>query len=97
MPGANDREQYKDNDNNNIVKYLEFNKNRILNLGEKNYENLIEVLTNNVMNTAANSSYNHTLSLPQSSSAFPSLSNQNDTYTKEEPENFHTNKGDIAD
>ena len=62
IPSPNDGKQYKDN--NNIVKYLELNKDRILNLGEKNYENLVEVLTNNVMNTAANSSYNPTLSLP---------------------------------
>jgi hypothetical protein len=34
MPSANDSEQYKDN-NNNITKYLELNKDRILNLGEK--------------------------------------------------------------
>jgi hypothetical protein len=39
MPSANDSEQYKDN-NNNITKYLEHNKDRILNLGEKHYENL---------------------------------------------------------
>ena len=62
IPSPNDDKQYKDN--NNIVKYLELNKDRILNLGEKNYENLVEVLTNNVMNTVANSSYNPTLSLP---------------------------------
>ncbi len=34
---AND---YKDNKNNNIANYFKANKNRILNLGEKNYENL---------------------------------------------------------
>ena len=38
IPSANDGEQQKDNIN--IVKYLELNKDRILNLGEKNYENL---------------------------------------------------------
>lgn len=39
----NNGEQYKDN--NNIVKYLESNKDSILGLAEKNYENLVEVLT----------------------------------------------------
>ena len=45
MPSANDSEQYKDN-HINITKYLEHNKDRILNLGEKNCENLVEALTN---------------------------------------------------
>jgi hypothetical protein len=75
IPTTNDGEQHKGN-NNNITKYLEFNKDRILNLAEKQYENLVEALTNNVMNTAANSSYNPKLSLPQSSFTFPNLSNQ---------------------
>jgi hypothetical protein len=39
VPSANDGEQYNDN-NNNIINYLELNKDRILNLGEKNYERL---------------------------------------------------------
>jgi hypothetical protein len=51
MPSANDGEQYKDN--NNIMKYLELNKDQILNLGEKNYENLVQVLTNNVVAATA--------------------------------------------
>jgi hypothetical protein len=98
MPSANDGEQYKDNNNNNITKYLELNKDRILNLGEKNYENLVEVLTNNVIATAANSSYDLTSSLPKStSSTFPNLSNKNDIYGIEKPESFHNSKGDIAD
>ena len=63
MPRANDSEQYKDN-NNNITKYLELNDDRILNLGKKNYENLVGVLTNNAIATAASSS-SPTLSLPQ--------------------------------
>ncbi len=54
-PRANDGEQYKDN-NNNITKYLELNKDRILNLGEKNYENLVEAFTNNAIDTAADAS-----------------------------------------
>ena len=81
---VNDREQDEDI-NNNAIEYFEVNKDRILDLTEKNYENLLEELTNNVMNTAANSSYNHTLSLPQSSpSIFKSPSNQSDIYRIEE-------------
>ena len=64
MPGANDDARQKDN--NNITKYLELNKDRILNLGEKSYENLVEALTNNTINTVADSSSNSILSLPQS-------------------------------
>jgi len=59
IPGANDDEQHKDN--NSITKYLEFNKDRILTLTEKNYENLVEVLTDNAI--AAASSSNPKLSL----------------------------------
>ncbi|HEX6029189.1 MAG TPA: hypothetical protein VFY64_09130 [Nitrososphaeraceae archaeon] len=73
-PSANDGEQLKDN-YNNITKYLELNKDRILNLGEKNYENLMEVLTNNAINAAASSS-SPRLSLPQSSSMFPGYRNK---------------------
>jgi hypothetical protein len=94
MPSANDGEQYKDN--NNITKYLELNKDRILNLGEKNYENLVEALTNNVINTAASSSSNPPPSLP-SSSAFLGPYNKSDTYKTEKEEMFHHSKGDIAD
>jgi hypothetical protein len=80
MPSANDCEQYKDN--NNIVKYLESNKDSILGLAEKNYENLLEALTNNVIATAS-SSFNSTL---PSSSTIPNLSNQSDIYRTKEPE-----------
>ncbi len=55
MASANDGEQHEDN-NNNIVKYLESNKDSILNLVEKNYENLVETLTDNAINTTAVSS-----------------------------------------
>jgi hypothetical protein len=96
MPSANDGEQHKDNVN--IVKYLESNKDSLLYLVKKNYGNLVETLTNNVMNTAANSSYNPKLSVPQSSSStFPNLSNQSTTYRIEEPESFDNSKGDIVD
>ena len=71
---ANDGEQHKDN-NINITNYLEFNKDMILALTEKNYENLIEALTNDSISSAAVYSSNSMLSLPQSSSSstFPML------------------------
>jgi hypothetical protein len=94
IPGVIDGEQYKDN-HINIAKYLELNKDRILNLGEKNYVNLIEALTNNAIDIASSS--NPTLSLLQSQSTVPGISNQNDMYRKEPSESFHNNKGDIAD
>jgi hypothetical protein len=54
-----------DNDSNNITKYFEINRHSLLNLGEKNYENLVEELTNNAINTVADySSSNSTLSSP---------------------------------
>jgi hypothetical protein len=46
---------YKDN-SNNITKYLELNKDNLLNLAEKNYENLVEAFTNNAIDTAADAS-----------------------------------------
>jgi hypothetical protein len=66
-PAANNGEQHK-NDNNNIKKYLEFNRDRILDFAQKNYENLVEVFTNNAINSAVTSSSNPTSSVPQSSS-----------------------------
>jgi hypothetical protein len=71
---ANDGEQHKDN-NINITNYLESNKDMILALTEKNYENLIEALTNDSISSAAVYSSNSMLSLPQSSSSstFPML------------------------
>jgi hypothetical protein len=86
MPSAYDGGQYKDN--NNIKKYLEFNKDNLSDLVEKHYENFVEALTNNVINdsAASPSSSNTTLSLPQSSSStFPNLSAQSDTCRIEEP------------
>jgi hypothetical protein len=51
-----------DNKNDkNIIKYLELNKTRILDLSKKNYENVVEALTND---SIANASSNPTLSLP---------------------------------
>jgi len=48
IPATNNSEQRKDNDIN-ITKYLEFNKDNLLDLAKKNYEDLVEVLTNNAM------------------------------------------------
>jgi hypothetical protein len=53
IPTMNDGEQHKDN---NIKKYLEFNKDSILHLAEKHYENLVEALTNNTINSDVASS-----------------------------------------
>jgi hypothetical protein len=71
IPSANDG-MHNDN-SNNITKYLESNKDRILDFTEKNYENLVEVLTDNAI---ATTSYNPTLLLPQSSSMFPGYRNK---------------------
>src|SRR5919107_5615158 len=49
IPSANDGEQHKDNNDINITQYFESNRDRIMKLGEKNYENLVEALTNNVI------------------------------------------------
>ena len=50
----NDGKQYNDTNNNNIINYLEFNRNRLLDLAKKNDENLVEALINNAIDTAAN-------------------------------------------
>ena len=67
-----------------------------MNLGEKNYQNVVEALTNNAMEATTYASPNPTLSLPQSSSTFPNLSNENDIYRIEESEIYDNSKGDIA-
>jgi hypothetical protein len=54
IPSANDGEQYKDN--NYITKYLELKKDSLLDLAERNYENLVEALTNNAIDTVVGSS-----------------------------------------
>jgi hypothetical protein len=64
---------------------------------EKNYDNLTEALTNNVVGSAATTSLsNLTLSLRQASTFF-SLSYQIDTSKIEESEIYPNNKGDTAD
>jgi hypothetical protein len=92
IPSANDGGQYKDN--NNIVKYLELNKDKILGLAEKNYGNLVEELTNNAIKTVADySSPNPTLSRPHSSFTFPKSSTaQSDNFRIKESESFHNSK-----
>ena len=91
---ANDGEQHEDNNNNNnITKYLESNKDSILDLAKKNYENLVDSLTNY---SIADASSNSTLSLPLSST-FSTLPNQSDIYRIEKSENYHNNQGDIAE
>ena len=87
--------RHDDNNNNNISKYLESNKDRIMDLAKKNYENLVEALTNNSIDTVACSS-NSTLPL-HSSAAFSRPSNQSDPDRIKEPEIYHNSKGDIAD
>jgi hypothetical protein len=72
IPTTNDGEQHKDA-NNNIKKYLEFNKDSVSDLPQKNYEKLIEALTNDSNSNAAASSSNPSLSQPWSSSTIPML------------------------
>jgi len=93
IPAVNDGE--KDKDNNNITNYLEFNRDKILDFAQKNYENLVETLTNISISSAVTSS-NTTLSLP-SSSSFSGSYNQNNTFRIEKIETFHNSKGDITD
>jgi hypothetical protein len=48
-----------------MLQYLELNKNILLDLSEKHYENLVEALTNNAIGSVSYS--NSTLPLPSSS------------------------------
>ena len=61
----NDGKQYNDTNNNNIINYLEFNGNRLLDLAKKNDENLVEALINNAIDTAATSSSRSSGSIPK--------------------------------
>jgi len=98
IPTMNDGERHKDNNNNSITKYLELKKDKILDLAEKNYENLLEALTDNTLGTAAPSSSTSTLQLPSHSSLiFLSHFDQSDKYRIEEPEMCHNSIGNIAD
>jgi cell division septum initiation protein DivIVA len=94
ISSANNGEQY----NNSITKYLESNKDNLLDLAEKNYENLVEALTNDVINNAMTSSSNPASPLSSSfSSASSNLFNQSDIYRIEKSESFHHSKGNIDD
>ena len=95
ISSTNNGEQHTNN-NNNVTRYLEANKNSLLDLAEKNYKNIVEALTNNAI---ANASSNPTISLLSSSSSTfsPPPSDQSDTYRIEKSESFHNSKGDIAD
>jgi hypothetical protein len=64
---GDDHRYDNNNDDNDITKYHEFNKVIALDLAEKHYENLVEVLTNNAIDSAAYS--NFTLPSPSSSSS----------------------------
>jgi hypothetical protein len=100
IQAANEDGQHKDDNNDNVTKYFESNKDKILDLAKKHYENIVEALTNKFIGTTttASPSSSPTLSLPQSSSTFPNLSDQSNTYSIEEPEIYYDNsKGDIAD
>jgi hypothetical protein len=89
----------KHKDNNNITNYLESNKHSLLDLAEKNYENLVEALATNAIDAVGASSLsNPTPSLPQSSSPiFPDLSTQSYIFRIEESDTYHNSTGDIAE
>ena len=93
ITGANDDKQHKDN-HINITQYFEFNKDRILNLGEKTYENLVEELTNDSISSVAASSFSNPAS---SLSTLPNSFDQSDIYKIRESEIYHNSRGDIAD
>jgi hypothetical protein len=72
LPPRTGGEQHKDNnDNNNIINYVEFNTDSILDLSEKNYEHLVELelLTNNAIDTIPST----TSSLQQNSTSYEHL------------------------
>ena len=85
---SNDSEQHKDNNNNNVIKYLEANKDSILDLAEKNYENLVEALTNNAIYYCCRFLFQSYIIIASSSSTFSNSSDQSDIYRIEEPESF---------
>ena len=62
---TNDREQYKDNNNNDsAIKYLQPNYHNLLDLAKKHYENLVETSTNNAINDSSFSSNTIPVELP---------------------------------
>jgi hypothetical protein len=99
LTNVNDRRHNDNDDNDNAIKCLESNKDNILDLTEKHYENIVEALTKDAIDIATSaSSLNSTLSLPHSSSsAFSNSFDQIDIFRKEESESSHNRKGGIAD
>jgi hypothetical protein len=95
ISSTKDDELRKDN-SNNVMKYLESNKNSLSDLAEKCYETIVEALTSDSIAIAASSS-NPTLSSLQSPSIFPSPSNKSNSYGKEEPESYDNHNGDIVE
>jgi hypothetical protein len=68
-----------------------------LDLAEKNYNNIVEALTKDAIDTALSPPNSASSSLLQSSSTFPNLSNQRDMDRMDNSESFLQNKSDIAD
>lgn len=66
---------------------------------KKNYENLVEAVTNHAIKTTADASPNNILSLSSSSPIFNlGPYNRGDAYRIDEPEvYYYNNKGDIAE
>jgi uncharacterized membrane protein YvbJ len=93
LTNVNDRRHNDNDDNDNAIKYLESNKDNSLDLAEKNYENLVEALTDNAIATVATS----ISSVLQASSTFLGPYPQTYIHRIEEPENFHNSEGDIAE
>jgi hypothetical protein len=85
IPSANDGEQHKDNNDINITQYFESNRDRIMKLGEKNYENLVEALTNNAIDTVSTCSISSVL---EPSSTFLGPCPQTYIHRVEESEGF---------
>jgi hypothetical protein len=95
IPIINDSEQHKDN-NNSVSQYIESNNDKILHLAEKNYEDLVEVLTNNAINVRLLRPilYHHCFIIYiQHLSPY----NQSDTCIIEETEIYDNSNGIIAD
>src|SRR5215213_4953002 len=49
IQATSDHQQHKNDNNDNAIKYLEFNNDALLDLAEKHYESLVKTLTNNAI------------------------------------------------
>jgi hypothetical protein len=79
----------------NIAKYLESIKDAVLDLAEKNYNNIVEALKGSYRYCFV--SVNFASSLLQSSlSTFPSPSNQSDSFRIKDLDIYYNNKVDIG-